>query len=247
MQLNAILEKFNLTRKEAAVYLATLEIGGAQIHQIAEKSKMARTTCGDVIRSLQRKGFIHFYKIKSRRIYGAESPEKFRFLLREQEELLQVALPRLKSLNKQAGGRPNIRFYEGADGLRAILKDILNFRHNFLAMTSLEDAINILGKDFLDFIEARKVQYLRVKFLTNRTPKTEEMRKADPQELRQTCFLPGTYSLKTANFIYGDRIAIISLNQKSPTGLIIEDTDIADTQRMYFEMAWQVCGGAKDR
>lgn len=245
MQLSAVIQKFGLTPKEAAVYLAALELGGSRTYEIAKKLRMARTSCSDAVSTLCKKGLLNFYKLRGQKIYSAENPEKFASLLKDQGALLEDVLPQLRALHRADKGgdrRPVIRFYEGAEGCRVIFEDILDFGHNVLAVTSLDDALEVLGDDFSGFIERRQRRKLRVRLLTKRTPLAERLKKIDAQELRQTVFLPDGYDLKTANFIYGDRLAILSLNRTRPTGLVIEDAGIADTHRMFFEFAWHGSG-----
>ena len=43
---------------------------------------------------------------------------------------------------------------------------------------------------------------------------------------------------KTSTVIYGDKIAIFSLNKKEPIGVLIKDKEIADTQRIVFDIMW---------
>lgn len=241
MYLNAVIQKFNLTPKESSVYLIALELGEAQIYEIAKKVRLPRTSCNDIIINLHKKGLLNFYKIRGKKIYSAANPEKFLFLLKEQEALLGAALPHLKALYKtnKNGIKPSIKFYDGVEGVKEILKDILNCQCHFLAVTSLDDAFEVLGHDFADFIESRERHRMRVDLLTKRTTLAENFKKKDVEELRRTRFLPDTYNLKTINFIYRDKFAIISLNHKLPTGLIIEDADIVGTYRMFFEIAWR--------
>jgi len=56
--LNKELEKIGLSKKEAKVYLACLELSEATIGQISKKSGVKRTTVYDIVESLKEKSLI---------------------------------------------------------------------------------------------------------------------------------------------------------------------------------------------
>jgi hypothetical protein len=66
------------------------------------------------------------------------------------------------------------------------------------------------------------------------------LKKNDEAEMRHIKFLPSGIDLKLiTNFIYGDKIAILSFNKKEPTGIVIHDPDVAYGNMLYFENLWQ--------
>ena len=52
-------------------------------------------------------------------------------------------------------------------------------------------------------------------------------------------FLPEGFEFPTATYVYGNKVAILSL-EKEPVGIIIENEDIARTQGMVFELLWKI-------
>jgi hypothetical protein len=65
----------------------------------------------------------------------------------------------------------------------------------------------------------------------------------DGEELRTTQFLPSSIAINNCNFIYANKVAIISLNKKRPVGILIEDEDIHHTMEILFESVWRESGG----
>lgn len=243
MYIQKTLEKLGLSKKEAAVYLASLQLGDGNLSEIAKAAQIPRTSCYNIVKSLISMGLLNTFKMGAKYHYKAENPDKLLISLREQESALQEIMPRLKSKYREIGGRPAIYFYEGVEGIRIILEDILAKQYPLLAITSIDDAVSVLGDDFTDFIERRHQKHLRVKLITHRSERALELKKRDESELRQTKFLPSNSQFKTASFIYGDRVAMIDFQSKQPLGLIIEDQNIAETQRMLFETIWKQIGG----
>ncbi len=238
MHLQKSIEQLGYRPNEAKIYLSALNLGEAAISEIAQQAKIPRTTAQMLIQGLQKEGLMNFYLKKRRRLWLAENPEKLLIRLKEKEIFLKEVMPQLQALRHDTGVKPTIRFYGGTDGIKQILQDIIETKHHILSLTSLEDALLLLGENFKDFIKQRYTHYLRVRFLTKRHPETIELRKHDAEELRQTKFLPDDFPLKNANFIYGNKVTIFSLNKKLPVGIIIEDEDIVDTQTALFELAW---------
>lgn len=239
MHIQKVIEQFGYRPQEVKIYLALLNLGDSTIAEIAKKSKLPRTTCYPILEKLSRDGLAYFFIKRRRRYWLAENPEKLLISLKEKEVALKMIIPELQALRHETGVKPTIRFYDGEDGMKLILNDILEEKRELRSLTSMEDAMILVGEYFKDFIENRYKNNLRVKFLTNRSPQTLALKKRDGKELRTTCFLPENFKLKNANFIYGNKVAVFSLNKKHPVGIIIEDKDVAETQAMLFDTIWE--------
>lgn len=242
--LREILETVGLSAKEAQVYLASLELGGGTVSDLAKKSRVPRTTIYAIIEPLLSKGLLSFYIKKKRRYFVPENPEKLAQASQEKHTTLVKALPQLKALYNAPAEKPQIRFYEGREGIKAILSDILEEKRPFYAVTSIEDMTKILEEYFTNFIQERIRRHLPVKLLTCTSQESLKLKAKDEGELRQTRFVPeecreGGCKFQTANYIYGKKVAMISLGGKTPWGIIIEDPAIAETQKMYFEFMWE--------
>lgn len=127
-----ILRKLNLNDKEIAIYLQLLQNGACSIRNLAEKSKLNRGTVYDTLKKLQEMGLTSFYHQDTKQKFVAESPDKLLELLNKREEELsnlegkiQDLIPELKSLEEKGSQKPVTKFYEGKNGIRFILNDIL--------------------------------------------------------------------------------------------------------------------------
>jgi sugar-specific transcriptional regulator TrmB len=245
MHLRAVIEQLGYSPQEVTVYLAALELGGSTITEIAAKSKLPRTTVNLIIRSLQKRGLMNAYLKQRRKIWAAENPEKLMITLKENEAALKIVLPELQSLRHDTGVKPTVRTYGGAEQIKQIMNDILESKHHVSAMLPWDDWNDTLGKSYLeDFTETRYRHYLRLRLLTSKSKTSTALKQKDSQELRITQFLPESISIPNANFIYDNKVAIISLNKKRPVGVLIEDEDIHHTMEVLFESLWRQSGGA---
>lgn len=242
MHFQKSIEQLGFSKYEARVYLAALRLGISNISEIAKKANIPRTTCYHVLGALEKRGLINYFMSKkggSKKMYSAENPDVFTLMLREREAVIKEIVPQLKAVHREQGSKPTLYFYEGVDGIKRIFSDIIESQESLLAITSVEDALKVLGNFFDDFIAKRIARKIPIRFLTIRTEKTLAMQKNDQHELRITRFLPPNYKIRTATFVYGNKVALISFRRSVPIGLTIEDEDIVETHKMYFELAWQ--------
>ncbi|HVN26328.1 MAG TPA: helix-turn-helix domain-containing protein [Candidatus Paceibacterota bacterium] len=245
MHLRSVIEQLGYSPHEVTVYLAALELGGSTTTEIATKARLPRTTTNLVIESLHRKGLMNAFIKRRRRIWAAENPERLLIALREREAALKLVLPELQSLRRDTGAKPTVRAYGGADEIKQIMNDIIETKHHVLAIISWDEWINVLGKQFVeDFIETRARHYLRIRLLVPKTKAAIALKERDAKELRVTQFLHDSTTITNTNFIYGNKVAIISLNTKRPVGILIEDQDIHHTMEVLFESLWRQSGGS---
>jgi sugar-specific transcriptional regulator TrmB len=246
MHLRGVIEQLGYSPHEATVYLAALELGGSTATDIAAKARMPRTSVNLIISALNKKGLMNAYIQRKRKIWAAENPEKLLITHKEREAALKLVLPELQSLRHDTGVKPTVRAYAGIDEIRQIMNDILESKQHVSAILAWDEWNALLGKNYLDdFIETRYRQYLRIRILTPKTKLSSTLKQKDGNELRVTQFLPPSIAINNCNFIYANKVAIISLNKKRPVGILIEDQDIHHTMEVLFESLWRQSGGAE--
>jgi hypothetical protein len=217
-------------------------MGEGTIADLSEVVAMPRTTVAELLAEMNKHGLMNYYTKKNRKIWVAENPDKLMVIVKEREAGLKAVLPQLHAMKFDSGlAKPNIRCYIGAKEVQNIYDDIIESKHHIQAVVSWDDVHEFLGADFMnDFIERRYNHFLKVRLITPRTALSQKLKSRDALESRQTRFLPENVELRhVSNFMYGDKVAMISFNRKNPTGIIIQDPDIAHAQALYFESLWQ--------
>ena len=81
MSTATIFKEVGLTDKEAAVYLALLELGVASVLRIASKAGVKRPTAYITLAALREKGFVEVIPKGTTTLYQAVDPEKETILL----------------------------------------------------------------------------------------------------------------------------------------------------------------------
>ena len=113
-------------------------------------------------------------------------------------------------------------------------------KHHISAIIPWETWIDLLGREYLDdFIASRIKHFLNIRVLTPETAGTRKLKQDDQKDLRHIAFLPKHIEIEDALFIFGDSVAIISLNENQPTGVIIDDPATARMMRIFFEDFWR--------
>jgi sugar-specific transcriptional regulator TrmB len=243
MSLEQDLKSIGLEEKEAKVYLAALELGPTSIQDLTEKSGIKRSTVYEMIKSLEEKGLISETSKGKRRLMVASEPERLKQNITAKERLLKEILPELKSLNNIGNVKPNIRYYEGKEGLRQIYKDTLTTKNKLtLWVSPIQSMLETIGEDFLNsYVEERTRLGIWVNSVYITSQKVDDYKYLDPttfeKTLRQIRFTSPDINIKNTMCIYDNKVAIIS-SRKEGFGFIMESIDYAETMRVFHNLLW---------
>lgn len=240
MQISKAIEQLGYKKNEVKVYLAALAIGECTVSEISAKVKMPRSTTQNVLDQLHKDGLMNFYIRKRYRYWAAEPPEKLIGMMKEKEETLTSSLKERIDHQHTKKEKPSVKVYAGADEIRLIHDSMIQAKHNILAAIPWTAWFALLGKEYLDdFIDLRARHFLTIRMLVPKTSHSIELKKKDGKELRHIKFLPESIGLEDALFVFGNSVAIISLNENQPTGIVIEDPATARMMTIFFEDFWR--------
>lgn len=242
-KLTNILLSFDLSKKEAAVYLAILSLGRGTVSQISRKANINRTTGYDILAHLVAKGLVSVSGKEPKQEYIAESPDSLIKLLdarlkrtEDDIETAQAYIPELKSIHK-VGDRPQVKFYEGKEGLKHVYEDTLTATEHIRVYGSYEDAHQALQSYFPSYYKRRADNGIWVRGIAPKTDLTMERLKHTSKEKRELALVPpNTFTPHPEIDIYDNKVMIASWREK--LGIIIESAEIADAMKKIFELAW---------
>ncbi len=239
MHIRSVIENLGYPKNEVSLYLAALDMGESTITDLAARVRIPRTTVQGVIEQMQRNGLMNCYIKRRRKYWVAENPEKLLISLKEREAALKSIMPELQAKRFGHGGRPVVSLYNGMEHIKLITDDIIDTKHNILGIIAWDEWRAFFGDSFVDdFIERRYRHFLKIRLLTPRTPTSVSLKEKDAAENRHTRFLAPDLDIHNTNFIYGNKVAIISLSKRRPIGIVIDDPDIAHTMSLLFESMW---------
>lgn len=249
-----LLEKLGLSDKEAAVYVALLELAEATVQNIARMSGVNRATTYVILEKLMRYGLASQVKKGKKTYFVAEDPRELGNILAAQEmeldarrDLLNDSMNLFTAVFNAKKGKPTVRYYEGEDGLEAL--------DRYGGERLKQEKGDIYAVAPLDLVEERFAKRRRVTLeervkdnIKSRVIYTHKNGPISAAEnvraLRDAIYLPkeklplcGTVSLLP----WG--VKIYQMEAKNPYGILIEDEAIARSMRAIFELAWS---GAQD-
>jgi len=231
-ELIEVLEEFGLSVNESKVYLACLELGLSKVNEIGIKAGIIRESTYGILNSLINKGIVSSVIKSNVKYFEATEPRNLKQILREKELLIEKVLPHLNELKKSKLKKPQIQFYQGKEGLKTIMEEILLAKNEVLAMVSNKNLTKLFEFYFPNFIRRREKARIKIRLLSDKKPFSKKY--------IQFKKLPKEFNFNTAHWIYEDKVIILSLNQKEPVGLLIEDKDIFNFQKNIFELLWRL-------
>lgn len=235
------LKRFGLTEKEIKVFLANLELGQTTVNEIAKKSNTFRTYSYDILKSLIEKGLVRYFIKSGVKYFETVEPEKLIAILHEREDQIKSVLPELNALRAKTAEKPKVEFYEGKEGIKTIHEDIIKIKpKEVLVYGNTGNHYEIMQWYFPRYVKERVKNKIKARVITERTELTEEkIKSSEKKELRRTRFFPEGFTFPTLKYIYGHKVAMISLG-KNIVGVVTENEAIAKGEAMAFELMWKV-------
>lgn len=240
------LKHIGLSDKEAKVYLAMLELGPATVLEIAAKAGVNRPTTYVEIESLKKKGLASSQTRGTKQLFMAESPDQLKFLLerevkhveQKKEELTSV-LPDLMTLFNLGEEKPQVRFFEGKEGLTRMQENFLKAKQKIILGISSIDDVFRLFPNHPELYTARRINKKIHTKLIYTSRKGAFLKKDDARMIRESKFVPPEKLPFNADVtIYDENVAIAALKGRI-AGVIITQKEIADSFRGLFDLIWK--------
>lgn len=247
MEIQIILKNFGLSEKEIAVYLALVELGPSSVRDISSKSKVNRGTSYDILKSLISMGIVSYYNKESKQYFIAEQPEKLLSAIDQKKEDLdevrkhvEQSLPLIRTLFEKQGGKPAVKLYEGAGGIKQILEDVLleagktSEKEYYLYSAATAKERKSVYEAMPDFSKKRIDKGIKVKIIS-----LGEGGQLAGLDERKTMASKNQEIKATHEIIYAAKVAYLSLDDKeNPVGVVIQNQAIYQTQKIIFEFNW---------
>ncbi len=236
-----ILKENGFNEKEAKLYLAVLELGEASISKLASKTHIKRTTIYSLIDSMKKRGIISVTQKRGIQYLSALSPRVLIDRFKHSAHSAEAMLPVLMEMAYTSPLKPRIRFYEGLDGLKEILREFSYSKEPTMGFTDYGE----MPKELDDFIRKQVVPIRRklknpVRLITTKNDRNAAVRNEDHlrySEHRLVDFPKPRNPIEILLF-EGSKVAFLSFTQKELFGLIIDSAAIHQTLRNIFELVW---------
>lgn len=232
-----ILTDLGMTRKEAKLYLACLEIGSGTVMKISRKSGISRGSTYDILEEMLDKGLVSKIHKDKHMLFTAVDPEVIQKRFQSNVRNFELAMPELTGLFHKHS-RPRVRYFEGIEGIKRVYEDTLTATTDILNYANSKE-IRIHWPTYdNDYVKKRIEKDIYLKGIAPDDNYGKKVKKEDGASLRQTKLLPEKeYKFTNEINIYDNKVAITSFGNEL-VGVIIESKEISDTQRDIFKMAW---------
>lgn len=239
------LKSIGLSDKQAKVYLAMLELGPSTILQISAKSGINRPTTYVQIEFLKKIGLVSTQTKGKKQLFIAEDPEHFANLIENEKreldnkkENIAKILPELKTLFNLSGEKPQVRFFEGKEGLLSMQEDFLKSKDKLiLSIASADDVLNLFPDHPKTYIEKRIKKKIKTKLIYT-SSHGDFLKEKDKEVLRESKYVPSDkLPIDVDLTIYDDKVGVAALKGRI-SGAIIQHKEIANSFRSLFHLVW---------
>ncbi len=240
------LEEIGLTKSEAKVYLALLELGASTTGPIVTASKTANSKIYVVLEKLVSKGMASSFKQGGVRFFKAAQPnqilrylQKKRNSIENQEKGMLSVIPLLEELTKRREEEKEAVVFRGPKGVKAAFNDVVDTLNTGETICIM--GVHAFGERFkrfgIKFHKERSEKRIKVRFLVNHdaTHIADEFLKYQPAAVR----LMDESIFTLAIFLIYKNKVIISLADEM-TMFMIKSQRAKDAFQSYFERLWKI-------
>lgn len=239
------LKNLGLSDNEAKVYMAMLELGPATVLEISAKAGVNRPTTYVQIESLKKMGLVSTQTRGKKQLFIAESPEQLEFVIdrekkaiEQKKEELAKLLPELTNLFNVSGDKPQVRFFEGKEGMMKMQDELIRSKpKEVFDFTSTEGILKIFPDHVKNYAPRRVKIGIRAKVIYTDS-RGAILKRHDEEMLREAKYVPlEKFPFKSDITIYNDNITISALEGKA-VGIIITHKELAESFRALFNLLW---------
>ncbi len=241
MEIKEALQTLGLSDKQAAVYLALLQLGRGSAYSIAAKSGLKNPTTYVILDELIKKGLVQRVPRVRKQLYVALSPEQAFGAAEEKLAVAKQMLPQLVALTKGERAKVSTMYFEGVEGIKQMMEYRLKEmeRKESVAFWATDKNVDPELSIYFKNEWAPKMHKLGITMrgIVPNDPTLKEYRDADAEYGRNIKTVPlEQYSSEVAIDVLGDIVRI--QDYKNLQGVAIESADVAKTIREIFEMVW---------
>jgi len=232
------LHSLGLDKKQVNVYLACLELGGATVQELAEKSGVKRTSIYNFLSEMKEKRLFTEIKKQGKTLIIPEDPSVLVEKAKENLKKIEKLLPELKGIFNLPGRKPKVRFYEGEKGVEDAYKDQLITGQTIYAFSDYEKMLVTMDEKYMwDFAKERTKRKIKFYSIAKDSEMAQIVKIKDKEQIRETKIVKDV-QFDTEINIYGNKVAMMSFRRPA-MAVIIEDIAIAQTLKSIWKSWWK--------
>ena len=218
--------------RELDIYKHLLSLKRATVLELARVASERRSNLYRILDSLIQKRLVSEIFEGKRHYYIAESPQVLKSYVNKQKEKVNMLLPELEAIEKEALERPKIKYYEGKAGIQNLYDELLEEKEEILAFAWPEKLLTKIEAHH-EFVKKRIKLGIPARVIYPDTL-TARRRVTGLREVRFSKHLP---SFDATYMIAGNKVVMFS-HKRWITGVLIENKELAQGLRAFFDALW---------
>lgn len=240
-----ILVSLGLSRREAEVYYALLQVDDDLASEISERTKESRTNTYDTLNSLIKKGLVSYVIKNNKKYFIATNPKNLlRWMDLRKEEIdsekkkVEELIPDILKLRLPKEKKVVVEVYEGKEGFRTALnrtiEDAKKTNKEVLMLNALANMLEQIDPIYqAKYYTMKKQEKIKTRYIFNNKV---NMPKSPSSEYK---FLSSpSHNLSTTS-IHGDSV-IFWLVTQPLIAIIVESKELAESYRNNFNELWKI-------
>jgi sugar-specific transcriptional regulator TrmB len=239
-----------LTKDQANVYQVLLKGGFMPARKVAISAGLKRGLAYKVLDDLVTLGLIEKNeRISKIALFTCLHPSKILELVEKKQKEAKLAKNSIENIIGSLvseynffSGKPNVRFFEGKDGLNKLYEDILFETQDIRLIRSPMDDDTLELKDLVaSQIEKQVKKGIKTRVISPaKNMSLSHISQNDKNNSVTRCWVPWEqFNVPAQILIYGDKVGITSYKDNLFT-TIIENKNIAETFKIFFEYTWKM-------
>ncbi len=252
MMLSNVLANLGVDSEESGLYALLLETGPIAAGKLAGRTGFARSSLYGILSRMQDKGLIAQSIRNGTKVFSAQDPAKINVLFQEKIEELKLQqsnyrklLPNLLANATSQLLTPKFQLYEGHDGLKSLLQDMLLYNDlQTAALWPIKSMVAILSPEFFRYLNKERIRnrlYTRAIWPVKQCVDIARhpYLGSGTEFYREIRIAPKNMDFSMGYWIYADKVAFIASKRES-FGFTIQSPELVGLLMTQFEIIWQI-------
>ncbi len=228
------LKSIGLTSNEAKIYLMLIDISKSQAGVLSRKTGIHRRSIYDALDRLIEKGLVSYIMENDKRFYMPTDPQRIQDIIDQKRNDILDLMPTLHAKFMETKDKQQTFFYRGKEGIKTVFEDQIAIGKPVYIIGASHHANDHLQYYLPHYTDKRKNKKIKIYALY------AGERHETKVPLSKVKYLPKEFSSLVSTNIYGDKAAIILWLPHDPVAIVINQPDIANTFKKYFDALWKI-------
>lgn len=231
-EINNVLKDLGFEEREIKIYLVLSKEGNQTALQISKQANIDRTTTYDLLEKMIQKGIASSKIINNSKHFSTLSPNQLLTYFKEKYSSLEKIIPKLNILNETPEEKVNCELFQGLNGLKTVLKDLVNSKKDYRVIgikKKYEEILNYFNEQGVIKLNDFNVKEIAI---TSKDEKFKKVAKGNYKYL-------DSLSSDITTLIYGE--TVVFFIWKEPYFAIkIKNEEFVKGQEEYFNLIWKI-------